>query len=260
VAAIDVATGEAISTWNPNVTGGTATVRALELSADGNKVFIGGNFTSIGGQPRQNLAAVDATNGAVEPFAPAVTASGQTPWVYALLAEGSKLYVGGAFNIVEGKSRPRLAAFNLSTGALDSAWRPSVSGINVRELEFDNARTSIFVAGRFTSLTGSDGASGQRESVARVFTDTGNLHPWAIPLGVVGDPQVGFDLTISADGNRLYGGFGLGPNFAAAFRLDNGNTGSRVWQFNTVGDVQTVEGDGQPLGSQGRKGQGTDRR
>src|SRR5919107_777448 len=240
LAAIDVATGEAISTWNPNVTGGNAMIRALELSADGNKLFIGGNFTAVGGQPRQNLAAVDAASGTVEPFAPTVMASGQTPWVYALLANDSKLYVGGAFNIVEGRSRPRLAAFDLSTGALDTAWRPKTNGINVRELEFDNAGTSIFVAGRFNSLTGSDGASGQRESVARVFTDTGNLHPWAIPLGVVGDPQVGFDLTVSADGKRLYGGFGLGPNFLAAFRLDNGNTGSQLWKFNTVGDVQTV--------------------
>src|SRR5215211_5578154 len=46
LAAIDVATGEAISTWNPNVTGGDASVRALE--AKGDKVFIGGNFTAVG--------------------------------------------------------------------------------------------------------------------------------------------------------------------------------------------------------------------
>ena len=247
VAAIDVATGEATSGWNPNVTGGAATVRALELSADGEKLFIGGNFASVGGQPRQNLAAVAAKDGTVDAFAPTVTASGQTPWVYALLADGSKLYAGGSFSNVDGRQRARLAAFDIvptGGGALDLAWKPSVSGIHVRELEFDNARTSIFVAGRFTSLTGTDGVSGQRESVARVYTtgtETGNLHPWAIPPGVVGNPQVGHDLTVSPDGTRLYGGFGLGPNFAAAFRLDNGNTGSLVWRFNTVGDVQTVE-------------------
>jgi hypothetical protein len=242
VAAIDVATGEAISTWNPKVTGGNAKVRALEV--EGGKVFIGGNFTAVGGQPRQNLAAVDATNGALDPFAPTVTAaSTQTPWVYALLADGSKLYAGGTFSNVNGRERAKLAAFDITPtgGALDPAWRPRASGYNVREREFDNAGTSIFVAGRFNSLTGSDGVSGQRESVARVYTDSGNLHPWAIPLGTVGNPQVGFDLTVSADGNRLYGGFGLGPNFLAAYRLDNGNTGSRVWQFNTVGNVQTVE-------------------
>lgn len=240
VAAIDVATGEAISAWNPKVTGGSATVRALEIAGD--RVFIGGNFTTVGGQPRQNLAAVDAVDGTVEPFAPNVTASGTTtPTVYGLLAGGSKLYAGGVFNNVDGKARAKLAAFSLATGALDPAWRPKATGVSVRELEFDGAGTSIFLAGRFSSIAGSDGVSGQRESVARVYADSGNLHPWAIPLGLVGNPQVGFDLTVSPDGRRLYGGFGLGPNFLAAYRLDNGNTGSRVWQFNTVGNVQTVE-------------------
>jgi len=75
---------------------------------------------------------VDATTGAVAPFAPAVPATlTQTdPWVYALLADGSKLYAEGTFNRVDGKSRQRLAAFdNVPTGGeLDPAWRPSVNG------------------------------------------------------------------------------------------------------------------------------------
>lgn len=41
-------------------------------------------------------------------------------------------------------------------------------------------------------------------------------------------------------GNRLYGGFGAKPKYAAAFRLDNGNVGSQVWRYGTVGNVQTV--------------------
>jgi hypothetical protein len=240
VAAIDVESGEAISSWNPRVTGGAATVRALELSEDGNTLYVGGNFTSVGGQPRQHLAAVDAADGTVDPFAPTVAAAdGKTPTVYGLLANDSRLYAGGQFSEVDGKGRAKLAAFSLATGVLDPAWKPKATGIAVRELEFDSTGTSIFLAGRFTSVTGSDGISGQRESVARVYTETGNLHPWAIPLGTVGNPQVGFDLTVTP--TRLYGGFGLGPNFLAAYRLDNGNTGSRVWQFNTVGNVESVE-------------------
>src|ERR687893_377675 len=146
VAAIDVATGEAISGWNPKVTGGTSpVVRALEV--EGDKVFIGGNFTTVGGQPRQNLAAVDATDASVEPFAPNVTeTTGSTPFVYALLADGSRLYAGGTFNNVDGKRRAKLAAFNLPAGTLDLGWKPMVSGgsayngstnPHVRELEFD---------------------------------------------------------------------------------------------------------------------------
>ncbi|MGH3145250.1 MAG: hypothetical protein ACRDTR_05560, partial [Rubrobacter sp.] len=87
VAAIDVATGEAIPTWNPQVTGEGAVVRSL-FEKNG-KVYIGGNFTAVGGEPRQNLAAVDAADGdaadgSVDPFAPQVTkGTGSGAYVYA---------------------------------------------------------------------------------------------------------------------------------------------------------------------------------
>jgi hypothetical protein len=38
----------------------------------------------------------------------------------------------------------------------------------------------------------------------------------------------------------LFAGCGLKPNFVGAFRLDNGNTGNRTWQYGTGGNVQTV--------------------
>jgi hypothetical protein len=46
--------------------------------------------------------------------------------------------------------------------------------------------------------------------------------------------------SLVATPTRLYGGFGKIPNFAAAFRLDNGTSGSQVWKFSTVGNVQKV--------------------
>ena len=42
-----------------------------------------------------------------------------------------------------------------------------------------------------------------------------------------------------AVGNRLYAGFGHGPNYAAAFRLD-GTVGTQVWRFSTVGNVESL--------------------
>lgn len=110
----------------------------------------------------------------------------------------------------------------------------------MRDLKFASDRASIFAAGRFTNVTGSNSTTPERrESVARLETGTGNLNPWKIPDREIGCPQDGWDLAVTP--TRLYGGFGAGPNFAAAFRLDNGNTGSRVWRFGTVGNVQTVE-------------------
>jgi hypothetical protein len=249
VAAIDVATGTAVRTWTPQVTGTGAFVRSLAVKGD--RVFIGGTFTAVGGQPRQNLAAVDAvdgepTDGSVDPFAPQVVKAGGTPDVSALLTGDSKLYSGGLFSSVDGRSRANLAAFDLATGALDPSWTPKTSGSSgtgppkVRDLKFASDKATIFVAGRFTNVTGSNSTTPERrESVARLETGTGNLNPWKIPDGVISAPQDGWDLAVTP--TRLYGGFGAGPNFAAAFRLDNGNTGSQVWRFGTVGNVQTVE-------------------
>jgi hypothetical protein len=244
VAAIDVDSGDAVSSWTPKVTGDGAVVRALEVQGD--TVFIGGNFSAVTGpngvqQPRKNLAAVDAVDGSVEPFAPQVTKTSGAPFVYTLLAGNGKLYAGGFFNNVDGKSRTNLAAFNFNpttgTGALDTTWKPKVSN-QVKDLEFASDKLSIFVAGAFANATGSNGQTERRESVARFETLNGNLHPWKIKDGVVGAPQQGWSLV--ATPTRLYGGFGAGPNFAAAFRLDNGNDGTQVWRQNVVGNVQTV--------------------
>jgi hypothetical protein len=241
VAAIDVRTGAAVRTWAPKVTGDKAVVRALEVQGD--RVFIGGNFSGVtdpisGVQhARQNLAVVDAIDGSVEPFAPRITKANGTPHVYALLAGSGKLYAGGFFDNVNGQARANLAAFNLTTGALESTWKPKVSN-QVKDLVFASDRASIFAAGAFAKATGSNGQVEKRESVVRLQADSGNLHPWKVPDGSVGAPQQGWSLV--ATPTRLYGGFGAGPNFAAAFRLDNGDTGTRIWRRDVVGNVQAV--------------------
>lgn len=242
VAAINVERGVPVRTWNPRVTGGEATV--YSLAAEDGRVFIGGNFTAVGGVPRQNLAAVARTDGLVRPFAPEV--GGDASIVQTLLANDSRLYAGGNFDQVDGQTRGNLAAFDLATDRLDPAWKPSASSM-VRDLEFDADGTSIFVAGAFGSITGSDSPKEARQSVARVYTDTGDLHPWKIPNGTIEDPMTAWDIT--ATSSRLYGGFGRRGNYVAAFRLDNENLGSQDWRFNTAGNVQavTLSADGSRL-------------
>src|ERR671921_168524 len=188
VAAINVKTGAAIRTWRPEVTGHEAVVRALAVK--NGKVYIGGNFTSVEGKPRKNLAAVGAYTKAVvlSPFSPQV--GGDTSYVFALEAGDRKLYAGGGFSKVNGAPRKNLAAFSLKTGALDRRWKPKATKAStckdpkcshkVRALELTSTRT------------------------------------------------------------RLYGGFGARRNFLAAFRLDKGNSGARIWRFATLGNVQSV--------------------
>ena len=67
---------------------------------------------------------------------------------------------------------------------------------------------------------------------------TGALNNWAIPAGTIVATQVAW--TLLPVGDRLYGGFGRGPNYSAAFHLDTGDIGSQVWRFNTVGNDESM--------------------
>jgi hypothetical protein len=232
--AVDVASGAGIGGFAPSITHPTdaAFVRALAVSPDGSRLYVGGHFSAIDGVPARNLAAIDLPTLAVDAsFKP--TAGGLGAAVYAILPapDGSKVYVGGSFTSFNGSSRTRLAAI-FPDGSLEPSWLPAANK-HVRSLELASDGSTIFVGGAFTTLNGTN-----RQQVARVDASTGALHPWSIPSGTLPQPMVAWSLDVTS--TRLYGGFGKGPNFAAAFRLDNGNNGTQVWRFNTVGNVQKV--------------------
>jgi hypothetical protein len=92
-------------------------------------VYVGGYFDQVGGQSRDNLAAIDASTGAPLPWNPG--AGGYIgpyfdPYVSSLLADGQTLFVGGLFSEVGGETRHNLAALDVATGAaLD--WDPGAS-------------------------------------------------------------------------------------------------------------------------------------
>jgi hypothetical protein len=246
LAAINVKTGAPIRAWRPEVSGNGAVVRSLAVK--NGRVYIGGNFTAVEGKSRKNLAAVgaDTAKPRLLPFDPRV--GGDTSYVYALETDRSKLYAGGGFSKVNGEGHRNLAAFSLKTGALNHKWKPATGEAStctspkcspkVRALEVGPGGTSLFVGGPFSKITGSNGKSSRRQSVARVYTDTGNVHPWRIPAGRIDSPQTAWDLT--AAHGTLYGGFGANRNFVAAFHLDKGNSGKQMWRFRTFGNVQSV--------------------
>src|SRR2546423_8480521 len=66
-------------------------VKAIALV--GNRLYIGGSFTTVGGESHANVAALDATTGAVDASFTAATDG----TVNALAASGSDLYLGGLF-------------------------------------------------------------------------------------------------------------------------------------------------------------------
>jgi uncharacterized delta-60 repeat protein len=69
IARLDATTGLADS-FDPNANGGLfVKVNAIAVQADG-KILAGGQFTNIGGQPRNRIARLDPTNGLADPFDP----------------------------------------------------------------------------------------------------------------------------------------------------------------------------------------------
>jgi hypothetical protein len=121
LAAVDAATGVLDPNWVPTVPGTDNNVRALTTSPTGTRVYVGGNYTSVSGQPRNNLAAVDPTTGALRPWHPDPCYP-----VYALATSGARVFVAGGGAPPTCNAGGWGEAFDDETG--DSLWRKSSDG------------------------------------------------------------------------------------------------------------------------------------
>ncbi len=90
---------------------------------------------------------------------------------------GSRVIIGGTFTTVANATqnggavytRNRLAAFNATTGVVDTAFAPSVNG-NVNAVIPSNDPASMYIVGTFTSV-----GPTARQRIARVSTATGQV-------------------------------------------------------------------------------------
>ena len=125
IAAFDMTTGANIPSFAASVTNtfSTAkpTVEALAVSTDGSTLYIGGDFDTVNGQPRMNLAAVDTATGTQ--LNSTVTAQPDSP-VQAIVAGPNLVYFGGNFMQVNGSVRNHLAAISATDGTLSSYLGP----------------------------------------------------------------------------------------------------------------------------------------
>ena len=76
------------------------TARCGTLAVSGSTVYAGGDFTSIGGQTRNRIAALDAATGLATAWDPDADNR-----VLALAVSGSTVYAGGQFTRIGGKPR-----------------------------------------------------------------------------------------------------------------------------------------------------------
>ena len=189
------ATSGNLTSLKPSISNGAgnfATVLSMDVSADGDTLYFGGDFALVNGASRRNAAAVSSGIGTLRAWSPASTAdvvgevtvsasgrtvfaggrgaggyvqaygptAGGTPvWdvatdgdVEAIVVSSSIVYVGGHFTSVKGSERGHLAALRASGGGLES-WNPGANGI-FGAVGAAITSTRVAFGGEFTQVAG----------------------------------------------------------------------------------------------------------
>jgi hypothetical protein len=145
--------------WEPEANG---VVRSLAI--DQNNIYAGGDFSVIGGQARDYIAALNLNNGLATAWAP--NANGT---VSSLVLDESIIYVGGSFTTIGSLPRNNIAAITLSDGVVTD-WNPDANG-SISSM-IDNEEL-LYVGGYFSSLGGQP-----RSNIAAVTKNSGRVTEW----------------------------------------------------------------------------------
>lgn len=166
VAALDVATGLA-TIWNAGIVPNPVdSVMSITLDNTGSTVYIGGEFTSVGGQGRNRVAALDATTGAVNGWNPNANIQ-----LSGILFNGTNVYAWGSFTSIGGQARNQIAELDATTG-LATAWNPNANQ-QVISLALNPNGLTVFVGGRFSNIGGQ-----LRRNIAELSVATGLATAW----------------------------------------------------------------------------------
>lgn len=215
-----------MTSWNPTVNG---QVREVTASPDGSRIYIGGSFTQVNGQPRNRIAAFDTATGAlISSFRPNITSS-----VRGITVTADAVYVGGSFASVGGQARQNLAAFRPSDGAL-LGWAPTANR-PVHALDVTEDGRYIIAGGHFETINGAPA-----RGLAKIDAVDGTVVPWPVLISNAG-PDSAIDSVEVANGT-VYGSgwhFGPGGNQEGPWRLDV-ETGDLIWVADCHGDTYDV--------------------
>ena len=224
------ASADTATLFSPNPADGwgqDGTAYAVAIAPDADTVFVGGSFanavhnTQLAG--RTNLMAVQRSNPLnLLPFAPTTDAT-----VRAMATDGTALYIGGDFTMVNGQPRNHLAKLDFAGNVL-SFTRVAVDvPKTVRDLLV--VGTTLYLVGDFGTVNGT-----VRKRAAAVDTQTGDLLGFNPNLGGKAYAVAAYGSTVYLGGNFLTVG-GVSRPYLAAVDATSGalqNPG-----FKNVGDV-----------------------
>lgn len=203
LAAFDAKSG-LLTSWNPVFdTFGTLTTLALDSAAK--TLYVGGHFTSIGGQPRNRVGSVNIITGQPTNWDPAPVSSLFTVNIFELVLDipNNLVYVGGVYDSMGGQERKNLAAVDMTTGLATNwnprAWNPkaSIDISAVLSLDLDSPKSDIYVGGSFKAI-----GNTLRTGLASVDTVTGLANSWNPSL--VNSYLIVHDIARDTSANILY--------------------------------------------------------
>lgn len=145
--------------WDPSP---SSRVRTIAVS--GETLFAGGDFDSVGGQPRAHLAALSTSSSQALPWQCDVNSL-----VLTTLVDGTTLYIGGWFTVAQGQPRAYVAAVDGTSGVL-LPWQVALDG-KVRALAVQE--TTLYIGGYFYVANGAS-----HRCLAAVGKITGAVHAW----------------------------------------------------------------------------------
>lgn len=240
----------------------------------GSTIYLGGEFSQVGGAARQGLAAIDAATGNVLPWNPGLPPSGRTPRVRCMTASPTTVYITGEFAQVGGVTRVVLAAIDAASGAVkpwDARYaagliRPSSQGI-VHAIAWTSL--GLVVAGDFSAIGGAT-----RSGFAILNDRTGDATAWNYIQGNdVRAVVLHANLVYVGGQFVLYNNLGqpvrrnlaainlvsgaaaaFNPNPAGTLDPDSGTPAGRIDSLKVAASKVFVDGNFTQIGGQARSG------
>jgi hypothetical protein len=188
VAMFDVATGKLVTGWDPVVS-----YRVAALKVTGSTVYLGGSFGTVDRVARSRVAAVALSTGALLPWNPDADDD-----VHAIevSTDGSRVFVGGGFNHIGGRSSHALAMLNPTSGAAYAM--PAAAAIPALTPDCDSRVKDLEVQGNKVFAANAGSGIGCYDGVLAADATTGKLIWQSHCLGATE--------AIVAIGNWLYKG------------------------------------------------------
>ena len=238
LAAFNATTGDWISSFRPTFNNHVKALAALP----GNKLAVGGDFTSVNGSNRTGLVVLNLANGQLDPTWDTNVEnriSSQSVSVRGLDASNSDLYVTGSFtHFVRGSSAVFArngARLSLSNGRADGGWNPNFNGTGTG-VDVDDDNSKVYFSGYFTQ-TGS--ATADRGAALSTGSSAAQVTPVWTP-------------THSTSGTKKYqqavrqvdGLVWLGGSQHNMFGYDTSNFALKAYGVTKAGgDLQAIDGD-----------------